>query len=213
MPPALRDFGSPSTQNAARRYNSELPSIGVRAMAQDSATIEVDPRLVTRIVGKYVRHHKLSTEQLGGLIAEVHRTLGGLGRGAPPDEALVPAVPIRRSVRPDYVVCLDCGYRGKMLRRHIRQAHGLEPAAYRARWNLSADHPLTAPSYAEQRSTMAKEIGLGQRRRQGAIPPVAPTPAMPSPAAAPAEPFDPVFAASLSAPKRRGRKPRSTPAT
>jgi predicted transcriptional regulator len=183
-------------------------------VAEDSAAIQVDPHLVSRIVGNYVKHHKLGAEQLGGLIADVHRALGGLiadvhralgglGSVAPPEEPPAPAVPIRRSVRPDYVVCLDCGFRAKMLRRHIRQVHGLEPAAYRAHWHLPADHPLTAPSYAAQRSAFAKEIGLGQRQRTiGAPPPAAATP----------EPLDPVFAASLSPHPRRTRKPRSAPA-
>jgi predicted transcriptional regulator len=172
-------------------------------VAEDSTAIPVDPRLVSRIVGNYVKHHKLSAEQLGMLIAEVHHTLGGLGRVVPPEEPPVPAVSIRRSVRPDSVVCLDCGFRAKMLRRHIRQVHGLEPAAYRARWNLAADHPLTAPSYAAHRSNFAKATGLGQRRRKVAAS---------TPVAAPAEALDPVFAASLSTRPRRTRKPRSAPA-
>jgi MucR family transcriptional regulator, transcriptional regulator of exopolysaccharide biosynthesis len=143
-------------------------------MAQGSATTEVDPRLVTRIVGSYVQHHKISVDELSGLIVEVRRTLAGLGRAAPPEEAPAPAVPVRRSVQQDYVICLDCGFRSKMLRRHIRIAHGLEPAAYRARWNLSADHPLTAPSYSERRSTLAKQRGFGRLRRRKAVAPPSP---------------------------------------
>jgi predicted transcriptional regulator len=170
-------------------------------VAEHSATLQVDLRLISRIVGNYVKHHKIRVEQLGGLIAEVHRTLGSLGRVVSPEETRVPAVPIRRSVRPDYVVCLDCGLRGKMLRRHIREVHGLDPAAYRARWNLAMDHPLTAPSYAAQRSTFAKEIGLGARRRRVDV----------SSVAAPAEALDPVFAASLSTRPRRTRRSRSAP--
>jgi predicted transcriptional regulator len=135
------------------------------AMAQDSATTEVDPRLVTRIVGSYVQHHKISVDQLSGLIVEVGRTLASLGRVAPPEEARAPAVPVRRSVRQNYVICLDCGFRSKVLRQHIRIAHGLEPAAYRARWKLSADHPLTAPSYSARRSTLAKQHDFGRSRR------------------------------------------------
>jgi predicted transcriptional regulator len=172
-------------------------------VAADSATTLVDLRLVSRIVGSYVKHHKLDANELDWLIAEVHRTLGSVGSTASPEEPRAPAVPIRSFVRPDYVVCLDCGVQGKMLRRHIRQVHGLEPAAYRARWNLSADHPLTAPNYAAQRSTFAKEIGLRARRRKVDAPSVA----------APGETLDPVFVASLSARPRRTRKPRLTPAT
>jgi predicted transcriptional regulator len=76
---------------------------------------------------------------------------------------LTPAVPIRRSVQPDYVVCLECGFRAVTLRRHLRVAHGLEPAAYRVRWKLATDHALTAPAYSERRSTMAKQLGLGHK--------------------------------------------------
>ena len=104
---------------------------------------------------------------------------------------LVPAVPIRRSVQHDHVVCLDCGFLSQMLRRHIRVAHGLEPAEYRVRWKLPTDHPITAPGYSERRSTMAKRIGLGRKPQEA----VASTPE--------------VIAAS---PKRRGRKPRSAAA-
>ncbi len=149
-------------------------------MAQGSATTEVDPRLVTRIVGSYVQHHEISVDELSGLIVEVRRTLAGLGRAAPSEEGRSPAVPVRRSVQQDYVICLDCGFRSKMLRRHIRIAHGLEPAAYRARWKLSADHPLTAPSYSARRSTLAKQHDFGRSRRQEAVaPPSAPAAATP----------------------------------
>jgi predicted transcriptional regulator len=162
-------------------------------MEEDRATHEADPRLVTRIVGSYVRHHKIGVDQLAGLIAEVNRTLGGLRRAAPPEEALVPAVPIKRSVGRDAVVCLECGFRNQMLRRHLRTAHGLEATAYRSRWNLSADHPLTAPSYSSRRSALAKGYGFG-RKRQVVV-------------SAPA----PAIAAAL--PKRRGRPPKSPAAT
>ncbi len=91
-------------------------------MAQGSATTEVDPRLVTRIVGSYVQHHEISVDELSGLIVEVRRTLAGLGRAAPSEEGRSPAVPVRRSVQQDYVICLDCGFRSKMLRRHISWA-------------------------------------------------------------------------------------------
>jgi predicted transcriptional regulator len=177
-------------------------------MEQDSTTPGIDPRLVTRIVSSYVRHHKIGVDQLAGLIAEVNRTLDGLGRAAPPEEARAPAVPVSRSVRRDYVVCLDCGHRGVTLRRHIRVTHGLEPAAYRDRWKLSADHPLTAPSYSARRSTLAKQIGLGRSRRQEVVAP--PASATTSSGGTAAGELDPTFAGSLSVAKRRGR-PRKQP--
>jgi len=75
-------------------------------------------------------------------------------------------VPVRRSVQRDAVLCLDCGWKGKMLRRHLNTRHGLSAEQYLRRWNLGSEHPLTAPSYSEQRSTLAKELGLGRGGRQ-----------------------------------------------
>ena len=115
---------------------------------------------VARIVSSYVRHHRLGPDQFDGLIVAVHRALAGLGLQQPPQ----PAVPIRRSLRRDYVVCLECGFRGQALRRHLRVQHGLEVAAYRTRCNLPSDHPVTAPAYSARRAALAKQIGLGRRR-------------------------------------------------
>jgi predicted transcriptional regulator len=162
-------------------------------MADDSSAQKVDPSLIVEIVSSYVAQNSIAVDQLAGLIATVHRTLSGLGQSAPEPVALVPAVPIRRSVQHDHVVCLECGFRGLMLRRHLRVAHGLEPAAYRTRWKLSADHPITAPLYAERRSAMAKDLGLGRKAQETAVAPPAPEVVAPSA-------------------KRRGRKPRSAAA-
>jgi predicted transcriptional regulator len=159
-------------------------------MAEQDSPREVNPYRVARIVGSYVRHHQIGPDQLVGLIAEVHRALGSLGHAPPVEQTLVPAVSIRRSVQPDYVVCLECGYRARVLRRHLRVVHDLEIADYRTRWKLPADHPVTAPAYSERRSTMAKQIGLG--RKPGAV---ASTPEVVAPST-----------------ERRGRKPRSVPA-
>jgi predicted transcriptional regulator len=82
-------------------------------------------------------------------------------------------VPIRRSVQRDAVVCLECGWKGKMLRRHLSTRHGLTGEQYLKRWSLASDHPLTAPAYSEQRSTLAKELGLGRGGRQSAAAPAA----------------------------------------
>jgi predicted transcriptional regulator len=136
---------------------------------QDSAS---DLYQVARIVGSYVRHHQITPDELIGLIVEVHRAFASLGRGPPSvPERPPPAVPIRRSVEPDYVVCLECGFRAHVLRRHLRVAHGLEIADYRTRWELPMDHPLTAASYSARRSRMAKEMGLGRRRAVEPSPP------------------------------------------
>ena len=122
-----------------------------------------DNRLLTaKIVGSYLRHHTVGTGELPGLIGSVHRALSTVGQPDPKEELLTPAVPVRQSVRHDYVVCLDCGHRGRTLRRHISSRHGLSRAEY-LRWGLQPDHPLTAPAYSEHRSTLAKQFGLGRK--------------------------------------------------
>jgi predicted transcriptional regulator len=139
-------------------------------MTEDGSRGKVDPQLVAEIVRGYVANNSIAVDQLAGLISTVHQTLSGLdaNTAAPPSatEKLTPAVPVRRSVQPDHVVCLECGVRSKTLRRHLRVAHGLEPAGYRARWKLPSDHPLTAPNYSARRSAMATQLGLGQRGRR-----------------------------------------------
>jgi predicted transcriptional regulator len=124
---------------------------------------ETYPHLTAKIVSKYVSHHKLAASQLPELINTVHQAMGQLGQPAQPKEERVPAVSVRQSVRQDYVVCLDCGYRGLVLRRHIRVQHGLNPDQYRQQWGLKRDHLLTAPAYSERRSSVAKALGFGRR--------------------------------------------------
>ena len=126
--------------------------------------------LTAKIVGSYLRHHKIGASELPDLIVIVHGSLGGLGQQPLAEEALTPAVSVRRSVRHDYVVCLDCGYRAQMLRRHISSRHGLSGDEYRRRWGLRPDHPLTAPAYSEHRSTLAKQLGLGRKPNAGVTP-------------------------------------------
>jgi predicted transcriptional regulator len=126
-------------------------------------TEEINPHLTAKIVESYVRHHKLGSDQLADLITSVHRAIGQVGQPPEPEEVLAPAVSVRRSVHRDYVICLDCGYRGKTLRRHISTRHGLSPDEYRQRWGLRSNHLLTAPAYSERRSTLAKELGLGRK--------------------------------------------------
>ena len=120
--------------------------------------------LVAEIVSSYLTKNAVSATDLPDLITTIHRSLHRLGKAPEPAPVLVPAVPIRRSVHHDYVVCLECGQRGKTLRRHIRVFHGLTPAAYRDKWSLPSDHPLVAPAYSTERSVFAKQIGLGSRR-------------------------------------------------
>jgi len=132
-------------------------------MAEQDSAREVDLDPVVRIVSRYVQHHQMAPDQLLTLIVEVHRALAGLGRATPVQQPPKPVVPVRRSVQQDYVVCLECGYRGRTLRRHLRVAHGLDVAGYRTRWDLPTTHPLIAPSYSARRSTFAKQIGLGRK--------------------------------------------------
>jgi predicted transcriptional regulator len=145
-------------------------------MAGETTNEGAAPRLVAKIIASYVSHHNLAPEQIPELIASVHRTIAGLGRPADIQTAPTPAVPVRRSVQRDVVICLICGWKGKMLRRHLTTRHGLTGEEYLKLWGLPGDHPLTAPSYSVQRSNLAKELGLGRggrgegsgrRRRKG----------------------------------------------
>src|SRR6202035_3994068 len=137
-------------------------------MAADSKYQGVYPELVTKIIASYVSHHNVAPEQIADLINSVHRTINGLGKPAEPQGALTPAVPLRRSVQRDAVICLECGWKGKMLRRHLSTRHGLTGEDYLKRWGLPGDHPLTAPNYSVQRSNLAKELGLSRGGRGAA---------------------------------------------
>jgi predicted transcriptional regulator len=128
----------------------------------------------TKIVGSYLRHHTVGASQLPDLITSVHRSLSELGLPVLVEEVPIPAVSVRQSVRYDYVVCLECGYRGKTLRRHINTRHGWGRDEYLRRWGLQAGHPLTAPADTERRSILAKQLGLGRKpKAEGAATPVA----------------------------------------
>ena len=143
------------------------PSIGAKGrdkMAADMPDGQLGA-LAAGIVASYVQRNTVPIAEIGALITLVQQTLSALGRAeAVTQSPLIPAVPIRNSVRPDYVVCLDCGFRAVMLRRHLNSKHGLTPEAYRARWGLPLDHPVTAPNHSKHRSDVAKQIGLGFRR-------------------------------------------------
>ena len=132
-------------------------------------------RHTTDIVAAYVRHNSIATDQISGLINAVHSTLSGLGTEAVEDPPRVPAVSVRRSVRPDHIICIECGYKGQMLKKHLQSRHGLSVAEYRSRWSLASDYPMTAPNYSERRSQLAKSTGLGRKRsRAGSITAAAP---------------------------------------
>jgi predicted transcriptional regulator len=133
-------------------------------MDNDDTPQGVDLRPVTKIVASYVGNHALAPDQLPALIVSVQQAISQLGKPVQPEPVRTPAVPIRRSVQRDQVVCLECGFKGKTLRRHLSMRHGLQVSEYLRRWDLPNDHPLTAPAYSEQRSAMAKQLGLGRKR-------------------------------------------------
>lgn len=121
------------------------------------------------LVSSFVANNSVPAQDVPAIIGQVHAALAGLGR-QPPTQAeagpLKPAVPIRRSVTPDHIVCLEDGKTFKSLKRHLRTKYGLTPEQYREKWGLPSDYPMVAPSYARARSDLAKEMGLGQQRRR-----------------------------------------------
>jgi predicted transcriptional regulator len=133
----------------------------------------------TMIVAAYVAHNNVPRGDLAELIASTHAALGKLG-GEPeplPAAALVPAVPIRKSVTPDAIICLEDGKKFKSLKRHLSSKFDLTPEQYRVKWGLPADYPMVAPNYAETRSALARSMGLG--RKAAPIPVPAPEPIKP----------------------------------
>ncbi|WP_429232433.1 MucR family transcriptional regulator [Inquilinus ginsengisoli] len=143
------------------------------------STADDTRRLTVQIVSAHIGHNKVAQGDLPALIEQVYGALSGLGKAA---EATAPARPepavsIRKSVTPDYLVCLEDGKKLKMLKRHLSSAYNMTPDQYRERWGLPADYPMVSPNYAQQRSTMAKKIGLGTRRVE---PVPAPAPAAPA---------------------------------
>src|SRR5215204_7180018 len=138
--------------------------------------------LAADIVSAFVSNNSVPVAELPALIGNVHAALTGVANGAveKPQEDLRPAVPIKKSVQPDYIVCLDAGRRFKSLKRHLRTTYNLTPEQYRAKWGLPASYPMVAPNYAAARSNLAKQMGLGARRRKAE-----PVQAEPEPAAPP----------------------------
>jgi predicted transcriptional regulator len=119
------------------------------------------------IVSAYVGNNSVSAAELPSLIQSVHRALSGVTTAEPVEVApKEPAVPVRRSIQPDFLICLEDGRKFKSLKRHLRTKYNLSPEDYRAKWNLPKDYPMVAPSYAKARSDLAKQMGLGQGGRQ-----------------------------------------------
>ena len=129
--------------------------------------------LAVELVAAYVANNNVPTADLPGLIASVHSSLSKLTGEpeAPAAAPLVPAVPIRKSVTPEAIICLEDGKSFKSLKRHLSSKFGLTPEQYRIKWGLPVDYPMVAPAYAEARSTLAKSLGLGQQRRKAPVKP------------------------------------------
>jgi predicted transcriptional regulator len=124
--------------------------------------------LAADIVSAYVSNNSVPSADLPSLISEVHSALLKVGGGAIeiPTEAPKPAVPVKKSVTPDYIICLEDGKKFKSLKRHLRTQYNMTPEQYREKWSLPVDYPMVAPNYAKARSELAKEMGLGQQRRK-----------------------------------------------
>jgi len=123
--------------------------------------------LTADIVAAHVSNNSVAVNDLPNLIQNVHGALSGIsGSSAEPAVKPEPKVPIRSSIKPDYIVCLEDGKKLKMLKRHLMTHYQMTPDQYRQKWGLNADYPMVAPNYAEQRRTLAKSIGLGTKRRK-----------------------------------------------
>jgi predicted transcriptional regulator len=123
--------------------------------------------LTAQIVSAHVSNNSVPPDALPSLIQEVYKTLAGVGKEPAEPERPQPAVPVKRSVFPDYIVCLEDGKKLKMLKRHLKTAYNMSPEQYRERWGLPPDYPMVAPNYARHRSSLAKKIGLGTKPRTG----------------------------------------------
>ena len=126
--------------------------------------------LTSDIVAAHVSNNSVTVDDLSEMIPAVYKALAHTGNDPATDTAApTPAVPVRASVKPHAVTCLECGFQGVVLKRHLATHHDLTPADYRARWNLPTSHPLVAPNYAAHRAQLARTIGLGRKRPQKAV--------------------------------------------
>jgi predicted transcriptional regulator len=150
------------TPDSRRPRSFESPT-----MTESTGKTLVD--LTANIVSAYVSHNSTAASELSVLIAQVHAALLRVSKGgaeAPP-EPINPAVPVKKSVTADYLICLEDGRRFKSLKRHLRTQYAMSPEQYREKWGLPPDYPMVAPNYAVERSQLARKMGLGQQRRSG----------------------------------------------
>jgi predicted transcriptional regulator len=124
--------------------------------------------LTATIVSAYVSNNSVPAQELSNLISQVHSALTRVsaGQGDMPSEPLRPAISVKKSITAEHIVCLEDGKKFKSLKRHLRTQYGMTPEQYREKWGLPADYPMVAPNYAEARSQLAKQMGLGQQRRR-----------------------------------------------
>jgi predicted transcriptional regulator len=134
----------------------------------DTATTSNFIQLTAEIVSAYVSNNTVSAGDIPALINQVHAALTRVnaGGGETASEALKPAVSVKKSITPEYIVCLEDGKKFKSLKRHLRTQYNMTPEQYREKWSLPADYPMVAPNYAQARSALAKQMGLGQQRRR-----------------------------------------------
>ncbi len=148
------------------QLGSIIPVVEQGQMEDKSAIIE----MTTDIVSAYVGNNTVAASDIPGLIQNVHKALSEVATGTVTVEVAPkePAVPVRRSITPDYLICLEDGRKFKSLKRHLRTKYNMSPEEYRAKWGLPKDYPMVAPNYAKARSDLAKQMGLGQGGRQAA---------------------------------------------
>jgi predicted transcriptional regulator len=133
-------------------------------MAEQTASADV-LELTAQIVSAHVSNNAIGAESLPNLIQEVYRTLAGVGKEQVLPDKQQPAVPVKKSVYPDHIICLEDGKKLKMLKRHLKTSYNMTPEQYREKWQLPPDYPMVAPNYAKHRSSLAKKIGLGTKPR------------------------------------------------
>jgi predicted transcriptional regulator len=133
----------------------------------ETSSPDVLLRLTADIVAAHLEHNEVAADALPALIEKVYQALRDAGQVPAEVERPIPAVPVKQSVNPDFIVCLEDGKKLKTLRRHLMTSYSLTPAQYRARWGLAADYPMVAPNYAKLRSSLAKKIGLGRPVAEG----------------------------------------------
>ena len=135
------------------------PSVLPSRSTNDAAVLEH----TAKIVASFVSNNSVPGSELPALIRSVADAMSGIGLADGAQESLKPAVPVKKSVTPEFIICLEDGKKLKMLKRHLKTAYNMTPDEYRQRWGLPANYPMVAPNYAKQRSRLAKKIGLGRR--------------------------------------------------